>query len=205
MQSKKYRIIASLVLLAVIFALLTLKRDNLLTFLVPFVFAHCDTMEGPVIQAAKKALETGNIDLVLIWVQKENEAEIKKAFQKTLTERKLNPQADMRFFGTLVRIHRAGEGEPYTGIKPAGTEVEPGIAAADKAIENGSVEELAKEISGAVATGIKKRFQEVTEKKKHMNESVEAGRAYVRAYVEFIHYVEKLHQDISGGTGHHEH
>jgi len=46
--------------------------------------AHCDGLDGPVVTAAKKALETGNVNLVLIWVQKKDEAETKKAFQKTL-------------------------------------------------------------------------------------------------------------------------
>jgi hypothetical protein len=51
------------------------------------VFAHCDGMDGPVVKAAQKALETGNVNLVLIWVQKKDEDEIKKAFQKTLAVR----------------------------------------------------------------------------------------------------------------------
>lgn len=55
--------------------------------------AHCDTMDGPVVKAAQKALETANVNLVLIWVQKKDETEIKKAFQMTLAVRKLNPQA----------------------------------------------------------------------------------------------------------------
>ena len=85
------------------------------------LFAHCDGMDGPVISAAKNALDTEDINLVLFWVQKKDETELKKAFQKTMAVRKLNPEAkelaDMYFFETLVRIHRAGEGEPYTGIK----------------------------------------------------------------------------------------
>ena len=84
--------------------------------------AHCDGLDGPVVTAARKALESGNVNLVLIWVQKNDEAEIASAFQKTLSVRKLNAQvkdlADTYFFETLVRVHRAGEGEPYTGLKP---------------------------------------------------------------------------------------
>ena len=55
--------------------------------------AYCDGMDGPVVQAARKALESGNVNLVLIGVQPQSEAEIKAAFQKTLAVRKLNPQA----------------------------------------------------------------------------------------------------------------
>jgi len=147
------------------------------------------------------------VNLVLIWVQKKDEAEIMKAFEKTLAVRQLNPQAkelsDMYFFETLVRIHRAGEGESYTGIKPAGTEVEPGISAADKAIETGSVDNLTKEVSEDIAKGIDERFTTVREKKKHAGESVEAGRRYVESYVSFIHYVEKLHLATLGLGSHH--
>jgi len=101
--------------------------------------AHCDGLDGPVVKAAQKALEMGNVNLVLIWVQKTDGNEIEKAFQKTLAVRKLNRQAkelgDTYFFETLVRIHRAGEGAPYTGLKPAGRDLGPAIPTADKALE----------------------------------------------------------------------
>jgi hypothetical protein len=142
-----------------------------------------------------------------VWVQKKDEAEIKAAFEKTLTVRKLSPQAkelaDMYFFETLVRVHRAGEGAPYDGIKPAGTEVEPGIEAADKAVETGAIDPLIKDISESIADSIREKFNEVVEKKKHAGKSVNAGREYVEAYVTFIHYVEKIHMDISASDMHH--
>jgi Family of unknown function (DUF6448) len=82
---------------------------------------HCDGMDGPVVKAAQKALEAGNVNLVLIWVQKADEVEVRKAFDQTITVRKLGPEAralaDRYFFETLVRLHRAGEGAPYTGLK----------------------------------------------------------------------------------------
>ena len=43
--------------------------------------AHCDGLDGPVVMAARKALETGNVNLVLIWVQKASEPEIRTAFE----------------------------------------------------------------------------------------------------------------------------
>lgn len=173
---------------------------------VPVVLAHCDTMEGPVVKAAQKALETGTVDRILIWVQEKDESEIKKAFEKTLSVRKLSPEArelaDMYFFETLVRVHRAGEGESYTGIKPAGTEVEPGIEAADAAFESGSADALIKEISTEMATGVGERFGALMERKKHKGESVEAGREFVESYVGFIHYIEKLHIAVTEEAGH---
>jgi hypothetical protein len=67
-------------------------------------FAHCDGLDGPVVQAAQQALQTNNVNLVLIWVAKDDEPEIIKAFQKAIAVRKLDPQAkelaDLYFFET---------------------------------------------------------------------------------------------------------
>ena len=160
--------------------------------------AHCDTMNGPVVKAAQKALETGNVNLVLVWIQKKDEAEIKKAFDRTLAVRKLSPlakeMADMYFFETLVRIHRAGEGEPYTGLKSGDTEVEPGIQMADEAVEKGSGEELVKSLNADMHKTLHTLFSEVKSRKTYRADDVEAGRKFVQAYVTFIHYVERLYQ-----------
>jgi hypothetical protein len=167
--------------------------------------AHCDTLDGPVVQAARTALDSGNVTPVLKWVHKPDESAIKEAFEKTLGVRKLSPQAkqlaDMYFFETLVRLHRAAEGAPFTGLKPAGA-VEPVVAAADKAIESGSLDDLAKEISTLVTNGMRQRFDQVVKTRKEMDRSVEAGREYVEAYVEFVHYVERLHNDALGAAAH---
>ena len=99
------------------------------------VLAHCDSMDGPVVKAAVRALETGNVNLVLIWVQERDSTQIQEAYQKTIGVRKLNTEArelaDLWFFETLVRIHRAGEGTPYTGLKPAGLDHGPAVLAAE--------------------------------------------------------------------------
>jgi hypothetical protein len=55
--------------------------------------AHCDGLDGPVVKAAQRALETRNPALVLIWVQEQDEPEIRKAFEQTLAVRALSPQA----------------------------------------------------------------------------------------------------------------
>ncbi len=168
-------------------------------------YAHCDTLDGPVVAEAKAALEKGDVTPVLKWVKKENEAEITAAFKKALAVRAKGPEAkdlaDTYFFETLVRLHRAGEGAPFTGLKPAG-QVEPPVAAADKSIADGKVDDLAKEIGQAAEKGIKERFERLLEAKKHKDESVEAGRKYVETYVIFVHYVEGLH-DMIGAAGHH--
>jgi hypothetical protein len=171
------------------------------------VFGHCDGMDGPVVKAAQQALVKGDVNLVLIWVPANDEAEIRKVFAKTLAVRKLNAEArelaDLYFFETLVRIHRTGEGAPYTGLKPAGRDLGPAIPAADKAIETGVVEPLVKLITSESANGIRERFQKVTAAKKFNAEDVSAGREYVKAYFEFVHYVEGLHEAVQGGGDEH--
>jgi len=177
-------------------------------FFTSSALAHCDSMSGPVILAAQKALDTGKVDQVLVWVQKKDEGEIRKAFKEALNVRKLGPQAkdlaDRYFFETLVRIHRAGEGAPYTGIKPAGTDPGPAVEGADKAIETGKVDSLVKMINDEVAKGIRQRFEHAMELKEHASHNVEAGRAYVGAYVTFFHYVEGIYDKAATEGGHHE-
>ena len=170
--------------------------------------AHCDTMDGPVVLAAKAALESKDVTPVLMWVKKDDEAEIKAVFAKTLAVRTKGPEArdlaDQFFFETLVRVHRAGEGAPFTGLKPAGTETGPAIEGADKALESGSVEAVIKLVTDEAAAGIRKRFAEASQKKAHADHNVEAGREFVAAYVEYVHYVEGLHQATQATSAHHE-
>ncbi len=169
-------------------------------------FAHCDTMDGPIIKSAQEALETGKVDLVLMWIQKKDEAELKQAFQKAREVRKLNPAAkelaDRYFLETFVRLHRAGEGAPFTGIKPAGTDLNPAVAGADKALEAGSIDDLLKLMSETVLHGIREHYERTVALKKHAGHSVEAGREFAAAYVTYVHYVEKLYDDATKAAHH---
>ena len=162
--------------------------------------AHCDTLDGPVVSAARKALDTGNANLVLAWVQKGDEAEIRNAFQKASAVRKTGGEAkelaDRYFFETLVRVHRAGEGAPYTGLKPGG-KPELAVAAVDKSIATGKLEPVVKAISDRMHNGLDKQFRDVMAKKNYSPNDVAAGQAYVGAYVEYVHYVERLY-DAAG-------
>ena len=170
--------------------------------------AHCDTLDGPVVESARKSLATGDVTPVLKWVSIDVEQVIRTAFQNTMEVRKLGGQAqklaDMYFFETLVRIHRAGEGATYTGLKP-GVEVDPAIALADKALESGSVDKLVGVLTDATAKGIRERFRRALETRKHADKSVNAGREFVEAYVIFTHYVEGVHASVKGGAELHEH
>ncbi len=163
--------------------------------------AHCDGMDCPVVKAGQKALASGDVNLVLIWVQKEDEQEIRQAFDRTLAVRGLSPEAralaDMYFFETLVRIHREGEGAPYTGLKPAGRYLGPAIPLADEALTTGNVDPLVKLITDEMRNGLTERFGRSVNARDYSTEDVEAGRECVRAYVTFIHYVERAYEAAS--------
>ncbi len=177
-------------------------------WLVPrYAAAHCDTLDGPVVKTAARALETGKLAPVLAWVQAKDEAEIKAAFDKTLAVRKLGGEAkslaDRYFFETVVRVHRAGEGAPYTGLKPAGSVQDPTLAAVDKAVDTGKPEPVARLLADAVKAGLHQRFAELRALKAP-GDDVAKGRQWVAAYVTYLHYVLGIHQAVAGKTGEHE-
>ena len=159
--------------------------------------AHCDTLDGPVVSAGRKALDSGNVSLALVWVQKGDEGEIRTAFDKARAVRKSGGDAkdlaDRYFFETLVRVHRAGEGAGYAGLKPAG-HVEPAVAAADQAIATGKLRPLGTLVAERMEQGLHRHFDATMAKKNYAPNDVEAGRAYASAYVEFVHYAERLYQ-----------
>lgn len=180
-----------------------------LTLVPRAALAHCDTLDGPVVKDARAALDSKDVTPVLKWVSHAKEGEIREAFQHALGVRALGAEAralaDQFFFETLVRVHREGEGAPYTGLKPAGTAVDPAIAASDTALETGSVDPLVKLLTAEVDEGLRKRFAQAAEARKHAAESVEKGRQYVAAYVDFMHYAERLLLDASSPASHAEH
>lgn len=191
-------------LLALVGVVLFTDSSSASLFL-PFFLAHCDSLDGPIVKAARTAFEQGEVGPLLKWVRKQDEHEIEALFKKTLIVRgkgrEAHELADAHFLETLVRLHRAGEGEPYTGLKPAGS-VEPAVVAADKALENGSVEDLVSLITDAASHGIRERFGKASAAKKHADHGVDAGRKFVEAYVHFTHYVERLHLDATGKAEH---
>ncbi|MEX1138245.1 MAG: DUF6448 family protein [Bacteroidota bacterium] len=186
-----------------------MKRISIIVFftailLMPYrVQAHCDSVNGPVVKAAKLALEKGDITPVLKWVREEDEGAIRDAFRKTLLVRTKGKEAaelaDIYFFETLVRIHRAGEGEPYTGLKSADQEVEPGIEAADHAIESGDLKGLMRNLHGRLEAELHARYARVAKSRKKADADVQSGRVFVADYVSFIHYVEGLFLAAQGG------
>lgn len=175
----------------------------LLPFLLTFIlmifsagvsFAHCDTMDGPLIKDAKLAIKDNNVNYVLIWVKPENENEIKEAFSLAMKVRKLGADAqtlaDKYFFETVVRLHRAGEGVPFTGVKPSGTPVDEKILAADKALETGNLAPLKKLVPAEQFPKLENLFNKAMSLRKFDVNNVAAGREYIEAYVQFFKFAE---------------
>lgn len=169
------------------------------------VSAHCDTTRGPVVTAASEALEAGEPNLVLHWVRPEDEAAVRAAFEHTMQVRALGPEAkalaDRYFFETLVRIHRAGEGAPYTGLTDG--DPEPIIAATDRALASSSADELEHELVGAVRAGLQERFALARATKDFRRGDVAGGRRFVAAYVPLTHWVEGVFTAAHGAGDHH--
>ena len=167
-------------------------------------FPHCDSLDGPVVTDARKALEAGDPAIVLKWVMPAGEAEVKAAFAETLKVRKLGDDArvlaDRAFFETLVRVHRAGEGFAYTGLKPAGRDLGPAIPAADQSIRDGKLPPVYKLLTDAVHEGLHHRYERLTALQPVDPKDVAKGRAWVEAYVDYIHYVEGIYQAAGGGA-----
>ena len=171
--------------------------------------AHCDTLDGPVVKDAREALEAKDVTPVLKWVRPADETEVREAFRQALAVRapggEARTLADRYFFETLVRVHRAGEGVAFTGLQPAGVAVDAGIAATDAALGSGSPEALVRLVAGDVEMGLRTRYARAAALRAHAGESVSRGREYVAAYVDLMHYAERLMQAASPSAPHREH
>jgi len=167
---------------------------------------HCDTLDGPVVTAARKALETANINLILPWVPKQAESELCEAFNKTLRVRQLNNEAnalaDYWFFETVVRLHREGEGAPYTGLKPAGLDEGPVIPKAEQAIERGDTSEVIDFITHTVESALEEKFHAAISRRHYDENNVEAAREYVEAMLNALLFSHHLYLYVQDGSNH---
>ena len=159
---------------------------------------HCDSLDGPVVRAAVQSLETRDVDVVLPYVPKTAEPEVVDVFDKVSRARRDNPGArevaDRFFYETVVRLHRAGEGAPFTGLKPAGLDVGPVIPAAEKAIESGSADDLTKLLCDIVRQEVGARFEQVMRLKVTAGHSVDDARKYVSAMLGFQVYAHGVYK-----------
>jgi len=165
--------------------------------------AHCDTLNGPVTTDGRLALEKNDVTPALKWVTSEHEAEVKDIFAVAATVRQTDGAAgqlaERYFLENLVRLHRAGEGAPYTGLHPDDT-VDHAVAMTDQALVDKSIDHLVEKMTKALANGLHQRFNHAVSAKEKSEQSVNDGRQYVAAYVELVHHVEKLHQALKGAA-----
>jgi len=168
--------------------------------------AHCDTMDGPTVADGRKALETNNVNYALKWVGPEYDEELSKIFKLCVIVRKHGPDAqelaDQYFLESLVRIHRTGEGVPYTGVKPSGTPIDEKIAAADKSIAVGNLSPLEGMVAGDKIAELQARFARVMALKDFDVNDVSAGREYIEAYVQFFKFAEGEEEEHGHGHAH---
>jgi Family of unknown function (DUF6448) len=167
---------------------------------------HCDSLDGPVVTAARRALDAGNVDLVLPFVHAEGEEEVRSMFERALAVRHLGPAArvtaDQLFFETVVRVHRAGEGAPFTGLKPAGLSVGPVIPVAEHAVTEGSAEPVVALLAGVLREELEHRMDVIRKFTPDRERSVEDARRYVEAMLDFEVYSHHVHEAIRAGAHH---
>ena len=169
--------------------------------------AHCDTADGPAVVDGRRALSQGNVNIALKWVMSEGEDELRAAFDRAQRVRAVGGEAaalaEQWFLENMVRIHRAGEGAGYDGIKPAGSHVPAQVRAADEALEKGSIEPLRGLIDAERWPELEKRFDKAIALKHFDDDDLPAARTYMDAYVSFFKYAEG--HDHEHGHGHHGH
>jgi len=167
--------------------------------------AHCDSVDGPVISEAKQALTSGDVTPLLKWVPAEDEAYIKTVFDKVYRVHRQGGDArafaDHHLFATLVEVHRAAEGAPFTGVKPAGG-IDPAIAAADKALLQGDIDSLVAAITARFEQSVRERFDAAMQARALADDSVPEGREFVERYVQYVHYIEAVHAAVAAADDH---
>ena len=158
---------------------------------------HCDALDGPVVSAARTALASGEVEVILPFVPAEAEGELRRAFEETMAVRahgaELAEFADRWFFENVVRMHRAGERAPYTGLKPAGLSVGPVIPIAERALENGSADELVAVLHDIISEQVKLRLDHAMELEGRAGAGVPEAREYVEAMLGLQVWSHKLY------------
>jgi hypothetical protein len=131
-------------------------------------------------------------------VKEGESADLKLAFEKALRARKVGPTgrevADLYFYETPVRLHRAGEGAPFTGPKPAGLDIGRVIPVAEKAIEAGSPDALIRLLTDTLQHEVQHRFEHMKHLRDHRPGDIAKVREYVEAILGLEVYSHQLYQ-----------
>jgi hypothetical protein len=174
---------------------------------------HCDTMDGPVVGAARAALDADDVDIALAYVPPDGEAAVAAAFalaRRARTEGDAAREvADLYFFDTVVREHRRGEGAAHTGLKPAGLDVGPVISVAERATDTGDPGPLTALLRDELERQVARRCASVQELSAHADAGLPEARAAVSARLGLLVWAHALHAamraDAHEGTHDHHH
>lgn len=179
---------------------------KLLHLVVRTASAHCDTEDGPAVADGRRALEAGNVNIALKWVHEDHETEVREAFTRAVAVRGLSAEAldlaDRYFLDVLVRVHRAGEGAGFDGIKPTGALVPPQVVAADEALSSGRIDPLRGLVEDGRWDELVRRFDRAVALKDFDVDDLAAARAYMEAYVSFFKYAEGHDHDHQHAHAH---
>jgi hypothetical protein len=153
-----------------------------------------------VAQAVKRAFETRNANHILIWLPKGSEKEMRSILNRALKASDMGGMgrevAEDWALENAVRLHRAGEGAAYHGIKPAGLDEGPIVPKAEKAIETGDPSKVIDLIAGNVRKELMRRFKHVRSKRDFDPDDVKAGREYVQAFIHFVVFAHHLNESL---------
>ena len=168
---------------------------------------HCDSMDGPVVEAARRALAGEDVDMVLPYVHADGEDEVRDAFDRAVKVRALGDEArevaDRWFFETVVRVHRAGEGAAFTGLKPAGLDVGPAIPAAERALATGSAAELTDVLCGELRHQVEHRLARAMALQDLAPTGVPGARSYVQAMLGLQVWAHAVHRQVTADPHQH--
>jgi hypothetical protein len=149
------------------------------------------------------------VEAVLPYIQAADEAELKAAFDHTLAVRKLGGEAqtlsDHYFFETAVRLHRKGEGAPYTGLK-YDADFGPARQAAEAALETNDLSEVEQVLTQALHQSLTEKLEAIKGARIEMARTgtVAADRERVEAELGFELYVHGVYNAIVAHAPHSE-
>jgi hypothetical protein len=157
---------------------------------------------GPVIRAAKMAMETGNASYILIWLPKEAENTLKNLLERTYCENRTRKNTQNHsidwYFKSVNRLHSRYGWPDYPGMKFKETDEETIALMVERAFESGNFEEINSIIPLNHSGDARERFHKVMMKRNYSVDDIAAGRVYVSAFIAFIVY---LHNLSSGSPG----
>jgi hypothetical protein len=164
---------------------------------------HCDSLDGPVVTAARHALEADDVNLLLPYVHADGEDEVREVFTLVRTARQesavAREVADRLLFETAVRVHRAGEGAPFTGLKPAGLDVGPAIPLAERALADGDGSELVALLTDEVRSEAERRLGTAMAAADDAAAGVPQARRWVEAMLDLQVWAHGVHTAAHGG------